>query len=201
LPPQGKHRSKIPSKEEEARVLETVERMSPSDALIFWLMGKRGLRIGEIVGNHRNGSNLPGLQIEDLTDSGVHVKGKKGHDDFIPLPPEIIVKLRQQTIRGKQPAKTGLIFYDVGSHQDPVGTMDHRTKVYCREAGIEDSHYVHPHAFRHAFGFKVARMTNGDSYKVRDFMRHKNIAMSSRYVHGMSPEEHKATLTQMDLET
>src|SRR5689334_4411712 len=97
-----KHRSKIPNKEEEARFLETVRKMNPVDADIFWLMGHRGLRVGEIVSNHRgwskNGkyyqSNLPGLQIQDLTDSGVHVKGKKGHDDFIPLPSDMVSRLR-----------------------------------------------------------------------------------------------------------
>ena len=189
-----KHRSKIPSKEEEARVLETVAKMNPADELIFWLMGKRGLRIGEIVGNHRNGSNLPGLQLEELTDSGVHVKGKKGHDDFIPLPGDIVSRLKG--LGGTR--QKGPIFWDVASHKDPVGTMDHRTKRYCCEAQVEDWQYVHPHAFRHAFGYKAARKTGGDVYKVRDLMRHKNTAMSSRYVQGMDPEEMKATLSKMD---
>lgn len=189
-------RSKIPSKEEEARVLETVERMSPSDSLIYWLMGKRGLRIGEIVSNHRNGSNLPGLQLEDLTDSGVHVKGKKGHDDFIPLPSDKVSALKGLG----ETRQKGPIFKDIASHKDPVGTMDHRTKVYCREAGIEGWQWIHPHAFRHAFGYKAARAVGGDSFKVRDLMRHKNIAMSSRYVHGMDETEKKNLLTQLDLE-
>ena len=189
-----KRRSKIPSREEEARVLDTIQKQDPADWLIYWLMGKRGLRIGEIVSNHRNGADLPGLQIGDLTDSGVHVKGKKGHDDFIPLPGFIVTELRQ--LIGD--IETGPIFHNIASHKDPVGIIDHRTKVYCKEAGIEDWQYVHPHAFRHAFGFKSARETKGDVYKVRDLMRHKGIQQSSRYVHGMSPEDLKETLERLD---
>lgn len=189
-------RSKIPSKDEEARVLDHIAKVNPSDHLIYWLMGHRGLRIGEIVGNHRNGSNLPGLQLEELTDSGVHVKGKKGHDDFIPLPQDIVSRLKELG----ETREKGPVFDEVASHKDPVGTMDHRTKVYCRDAGLENWQYVHPHAFRHAFGYKLARQVKGDAYKVRDGMRHKGIGQSSRYVHGMDPEEMKDTLKQMDLE-
>ena len=205
-----KHRSKIPNREEEQRFLDTVEKMNPVDADIYWLMGHRGLRIGEIVSDHREGdhfivgpwgaayrhwkSNLPGLQIEDLTDSGVHVKGKKGHDNFINLPPDRVSRLRHHG--GKR--SKGLIFKDVASHADPVGTMDHRTKRYGCESGIEDWQYLHPHAFRHAFGYKAARQTKGDVFKVRDLCRHKGIAMSSRYVHEMPLEERKAILETLD---
>jgi site-specific recombinase XerC len=215
----GKLRTKLLNDEEKIKLLDTVQKMNPDDWPIFWLMEYRGLRIGEIVSDHREGSrlvvnnnpdpdkakewgagwknfksNLPGLLIEDLTESGIHVVGKYHHDDFIFLPKNIIEKLR--VLAGKR--EKGLIFNSVGSYKDPVGTMDKRSKRYACQAGIEDWQYYHPHASRHDFGYKMAELTEGDVFKVRDFCRHKGIGMSSVYVHKAPPEKLRQILVTMD---
>jgi integrase len=195
-----KRRSRILTQEEADKVMTFLARADPDDYPIYWLMLNRGLRVGEIVSNHSDASkwgggksNLPGLQIEDLKESGVHVKGKKGHDDFIPLPKMIVNMLRSAS--GKR--QTGPIFQHHASLVHPEMAVNDKLKHACRDVGIEDWQYVHPHALRHGFGFKAARKTK-DIFKVRDLMRHKNIAMSSRYVHDMSPEEKKEVLESLD---
>lgn len=207
-----KRRYRILTPEEEDKVMAFLAKADPDEYPIYWLAVKRGLRIGEITSNHREAdvyvegpwgsawkhkkSNLPGLQIEDLTDSGVHVKGKKGHDNFVHLPKMIVNMLKHAS--GKR--TTGPIFHiHAAKAQGNEETLRMRVKYAARDVGIEDWQYVKPHGLRHGFGYKVARQTK-DVFKVRDMLRHdkKNINSASVYVHEMSDEEKKQTLEQLD---
>ncbi len=173
------------SPEECGRVLEAARKTSLRDYLIFWLMYKRGLRVGEVVGSHRNGANLPGIQVEDLRESDVWVEGKKGHRDPWPLPAEIMTGLREVAPR------KGNVF-DIGDE-----TVRRLAKKYARDAGLEDPELFHPHIERHTFGTHVGAVTGGNVYKVRDAMRHSSIASSNPYVEGFeNPQEKKKLLEE-----
>ncbi len=169
---------------EEADKMLVAAQDSLRDHTILWLMLKRGLRVGEVVGSHRNGANLPGIQKEDLREDSIWIEGKKGHRDPWPCPPEIMNALRLLATH-----KHGRVFR--------MGDENARrlVKKYAQLAGIEDANLIHPHTLRHAFGTQAARKTR-DPYKVRDLMRHSGIGVSSVYVNTLPPEEKKKLLEE-----
>lgn len=193
-----KRPSKNPSMEEGGQILAAIDSSGKTskyeDWTIAWLALKRGLRLGEIVSSYAHGSNLHGLRIKDVSATGIQIKGKKGHEDFCPLPETIIARIRQQIGVRTDPEER---VFMVGL-KEAVSTYDKRFKRYLKLSRVENWQMIHPHSFRHTFGFEAADKTGGNPYQVRDLMRHKSIQMSTVYVESVSDTKKKTILDKMD---
>lgn len=164
--------------------------------LVFWLMHNMGFSPGEVVGNQRNGSNLPGFQIGDLQSDGIFVHRKKGGGRYFRLPADIVEKMRIM-VGGRK--KTGDELKDkifLIGFVDPVGTLDHRTKIHAEKAGLEGFKFIQPTAYRRAVGTRVARKTNKNLSETRDVMGLQNAESADRYVERMEPERQDEILLE-----
>jgi integrase len=136
-----------------------------------------GFRGGEVTGS----KTLQGLQIQDLEEDGIWVNGKGGYRDFQALRTEVVKELKEEVGRRTQ----GKIF---PYHQNTLYKVVRR---YARLVGISDWKLIHPHSFRHFFGFSYAKLTGRDPWKVRDMMRHRSIQSTNKYVQHLEVEEKK----------
>ena len=182
------------SDEEVSKILAYAAKANPEHYLIIWLMAKRGLRDGTIVSNHRNGSNLAGLQVEDLLEDRIWYDAKKGHRKYKFLPPDIVAKLRH----GIGTRTQGPIFDDLAKQSSPIEAVRYFVHQYAKAVGIPDWQYIRPHAFRHYAGYRFAEVSGFNPYAVRDFMDHSNTSIGSRYVHELPPEKQRAIQEAMD---
>lgn len=184
-----KRASKTPSAEEIQRTLDVAKKLDPQRWVIMRLWGPppfgSGLRNGEVVGNHRNGSNLPGAQIEDYRGDGhIYIRGKKNHIDKWPIPLDlgpVIKEIIGSRVKGP--------IFTVSGYADPVGTMDHFLKVCMREAGIDDYEKIWPHRFRHAFAHYFARKYEKNPVTLKGVMRHKNINQTMTYINELEQDD------------
>ncbi|SRR6266705_2912119 len=173
--------------------------ISNRDYLILALMGRRGLRVGEIVGCHETHHyvrkktcetvavqvDLPGVTRSDVRDGGVWVKQKGGSEQLKTLPRTL--------------GET-LVAYAEGFHTSerlfPLSEQSVRRlcEHYARAAGLADWERVHPHRWRHYFGTLQARRTGRDPWKVRALMGHKDLRATAKYVENLSPQEERDLL-------
>jgi integrase len=173
---------KTPSPEEIEKTLDVAKKLSTERWVVMRLWGPTGsgLRNGEVVGNHRNGSNLPGAQVEDYRDDGfIYIRGKKNHIDKWPIPLDLRPYIKE--LIGKR--TKGKIFLD--GYEDPVGVMDKFLKVCLKEAGVSEPDKIWPHRFRHAYAHYWAEKTNKNPVVLKGLMRHKNIAQTMTYIEEM----------------
>jgi integrase len=183
-----KRASKTPSPEEIQKTLDVAKKLSTERWVVMRLWGPppfgSGLRNGEVVGNHRNGSNLPGAQIEDFRDDGfIYIRGKKNHIDKWPIPHDLGPVIKE--LIGKR--RKGKIFLD--GYEDPVGVMDKFLKVCMREARVQEADKIWPHRFRHAFAHYIARKYDKNPVILKGAMRHKNIAQSMTYIDELQQQD------------
>jgi integrase len=183
-----KRASKTPSPEEIQKTLDVAKKLNLERWVVMRLWGPppfgSGLRNGEVVGNHRNGSNLRGAQIEDFRDDGfIYIRGKKNHIDKWPIPHDLGPVIKE--LIGKR--TKGKIFLD--GYEDPVGVMDKFLKVCMREAGVTEADKIWPHRFRHAYAHYMAKKYDKNPVILKGMMRHKNIAQSMTYIDELQQQD------------
>ncbi len=101
------------------------------DWLIFRLVIEHSFTIGEIVGSKRHGSNLPGIQIEDLRIDSVWLRrGWLEESGWERIGTELMRELKEYA--GQR--TTGILF-DIGGY-DPVSTMALHLRQYAKIAKI-----------------------------------------------------------------
>src|SRR5438309_4404925 len=107
------------------------------------------IRDGQYVLRMRPSDPLPGLQVQDLHNGSIWVRGKGGTEKQQPLPSWLYSRL--QTFIGKR--KTGPMF------DYSADGLYKLTKKYARAANVPDAEKVHPHRFRHAYIRTVYKKT------------------------------------------
>src|SRR6266487_3407824 len=102
------------SPEQVKTILSEAKAVSLRDHLLLKTMTVGDFRVGEVVGSAARRwvketrkwtpaePNLPGLQIQDLHDDGVWVKGKGSTQKYQPLPKVLVDELRAFTDKRKQ---------------------------------------------------------------------------------------------------
>src|SRR5438034_1017784 len=191
------------SPEQVKAILGQAKVASLRDHLLLKTMTVGDFRVGEVVGSAARRwiketkkwehcePNLPGLQIQDLHDDGIWVKGKGSTQKYQPLPKVLVDELRAFTGKRKQ----GRIF------EISESRVEQMTRFYAKRAGLIDWKLVHPHRFRHFTTTQIARKHG--VLAARDVARHKNISTTNRYVAEIPDEEkrdiieHQAELISM----
>ena len=183
------------SPEQVKAILGQAKVASLRDHLLLKTMTVGDFRVGEVVGSAARRwiketkkwehcePNLPGLQIQDLHDDGIWVKGKGSTQKYQPLPKVLVDELRAFTDKRKQ----GRIF------EVSESRVEQMTRFYAQRAGVIDWKLVHPHRFRHFTTTQIARKHG--VLAARDIARHANISTTNRYIAEL-PEEEKRKIIQ-----
>lgn len=141
--------------------------------LLFRVMYFGGLRIGEVLG----------LKKADVLDDGVRVNGKGAKERFIPLPADLLSRLRSYT--AKHPY-TEFVFYGEAGRAFGVdsGKPMRGNKAYevfaagVKRAGLPSE--LTPHSLRHSFATHALSRTKRLEV-VQDFLGHANPATTRIY--------------------
>ena len=132
----------------------------------------RLIRDGQYVLKMRKEDPLPGLQVEDLHDGAIWVKGKGATEREQPIPKALYERLVK--FIGKR--ETGPIFDWSTSGVYKV------VKKYAKMAGVKDWKLVHPHRFRAYYARYNYEKSNHDISMTQSLMRHKDPKMTLHYV-------------------
>ncbi len=130
------------------------------------------IRDGKFVLRMRPSDPLPGLQVQDLHDGSIWVKGKGGTQRQHPLPKWLYFQL--QVYCGKR--KTGKIF------DFSADGLYKLTKKYAQGAGVTEWKLVHPHRFRHAYIRSVWRHNKNNPVLIQSLARHATWDMTQHYI-------------------
>ena len=186
------------SPEQVKAILIQAKDASLRDHLLLKTMTVGDFRVGEVVGSAARRwikaekrwepaePNLPGLQIQDLHDDGVWVKGKGSTQKYQPLPKDLVGELRPFIGTRKQ----GRIF-EISEIR-----VEQMTRFYAKKAGVIDWKLVHPHRFRHYMTTQVARKYG--VIAARDIARHANISTTNRYIAELPEDEKRKIISGME---
>ena len=186
------------SPEQVKAILGEAKKNSLRDYLIFKTMTVGDFRVGEVVGSaprrwiketkkwEHCEPNLPGLQIQDLHDDGVWVKGKGSTQKYQPLPKDLVVELRGYVGTRKQER-----IFEISESR-----VEQMTRFYAKRAGVIDWKLVHPHRFRHYMTTQVARKYG--VIAARDIARHANISTTNRYIAELPEDEKRKIISGME---
>ncbi len=144
------------------------------------------IRDGQYVLKMRKQDPLPGLQVQDLHDGSIWVRGKGQTEKEQPLPSWLYESLK--SFIGKR--KTGPIF------DYSADGLYKLTKKYAQLAGVSEWQRVHPHRFRHAYIRSVYRKTK-DPVMTQSLARHKDFNMTNHYIGEPDMNDKKAIVESL----
>ena len=149
------------------------------DKAILELLYATGMRVSELCR----------LQVCDLDDQFVKVKGKGRKERVIPVGRVAIEAVDHYLVhhRGRPEAQT-LFLSRAGKPVDRV-TVYQRVRFYAQKAGITKK--ISPHTLRHSFATHL--LENGaDLRLIQDMLGHEDIGTTDRYTHISSHQLKKA---------
>lgn len=140
------------------------------DKAIFEVLYASGLRVSELCS----------LNIRDVDDDFVHVKGKGGKERIVPIARKAIDAIDhylhnfRRTVDEQDQA---LFISKTGKRIDRM-TVWNRVKFYARKGGIVKE--ISPHTFRHSFATHL--LENGADLRIiQELLGHSSIATTDRY--------------------
>jgi type 1 fimbriae regulatory protein FimB len=148
-------------------------RHGPRDYVMMLMAYRHGLRVSELVDLR--------LWDVDLEAGRLYVRRKKGSlSTHQPIEGDELRALRAWLrLRGQRSdARSGYLFL---SERGPMTrqAVNYLVAQISRRAGLP--FHVHPHMLRHSTGYHLADRT-GDTGLVREYMGHKNIIHTVRYL-------------------
>lgn len=140
------------------------------DRAILEVIYASGLRVSEVCG----------LNINDVDDGFVRVKGKGGKERLVPIAAPAIKSIdRYLTEFRKKEDADPLFLSSKGNRIDRIYVWE-RIKIYATKAGITKN--ISPHTLRHSFATHL--LENGADLRViQEMLGHSNIATTDRYTH------------------
>ncbi len=138
------------------------------DKAILEVIYASGLRVSEVCG----------LNISDLDEDFVRVKGKGGKERVVPIAKTAVVAV-DEYLNTRQDENPALFLSTRGKRIDRI-TIWKQIKRYAQKAGI--SKPISPHTLRHSFATHL--LENGADLRViQEMLGHSNIATTDRYTH------------------
>ncbi len=158
------------TEEEITRLLQAPDPGSRDRAILLMLYAS-GLRVSELCS----------LNIHDVDDTLVRVKGKGGKERLIPVAPIAVqaVDAYLLTHRPNTPEEPALFLNNRGKRIDRHAIW-HQIKRYARKAHISKS--ISPHTLRHCFATHLLEH-GADLRIIQEMLGHSNIATTDRYTH------------------
>ena len=148
------------------------------DRAILQVLYASGLRVSELCG----------LNITDVDDTFVRVKGKGNKERIVPIAQSAVAAIDTYLHQFRQDGEGPLFVTSRGKRIDRV-TVWERVKLYAKKAGI--SKPISPHTLRHSFATHL--LENGADLRViQEMLGHANIATTDRYTHISQKHLHDA---------
>ncbi len=141
------------------------------DKAILEVLYASGLRVSEICG----------LNIQDLDDASVRVKGKGGKERIVPIAQVAVQAVDQYLLQHRKAPENepALFVSSTGKRIDRIEVWK-RVKHYAKLAGINRP--ISPHTLRHSFATHL--LENGADLRViQEMLGHASIATTDRYTH------------------
>ena len=142
------------------------------DRAILQFLYASGLRVSEVCS----------LNLHDLDDQVVKVKGKGGKERIVPIAKTAIEAIDHYLIhhRGKVDEKMGALFVTARGKRIDRMTVWRQVKEYAKKAGIQKP--ISPHTLRHSFATHL--LENGADLRViQEMLGHASVATTDRYTH------------------
>ena len=139
------------------------------DRAIFQVMYASGLRVSELCG----------LNLGDVSDDQVRVKGKGNKERVIPIASSAVAAVDHYLIQFRKEGEGPLFLSSKGKRIDRVAVWE-RVKFYAKKVGITKS--ISPHTLRHSFATHL--LENGADLRViQEMLGHAHIGTTDRYTH------------------
>jgi integrase/recombinase XerD len=143
------------------------------DKAVFQVIYASGLRVSEVCG----------LNLHDVDDQIVRVKGKGGKERIVPIAKTAVDAIDHYLVQFRQHADNEkavpLFVTEKGKRIDRTLVWK-RIKVYAKQAGIRKE--ISPHTLRHSFATHL--LENGADLRViQEMLGHSNISTTDRYTH------------------
>jgi integrase/recombinase XerD len=142
------------------------------DRALLELIYACGLRVSEACG----------LDLHDVGESQVRVRGKGSKERLVPVAQRTIAVLDQYLLQMPQPEKCARqpLFMTVRGERIDRATVWRRLKEYAQAAGLSRS--VSPHTLRHSFATHL--LDHGADLRViQELLGHAHIGTTDRYTH------------------
>jgi len=142
------------------------------DKAILELLYATGIRVSELCS----------LQISDVSDSFIKVRGKGKKERIVPVGKRALFAIDHYLIHFREKApenQVPLFLSHRGAPLDRI-TVWKRLKAYARSANIAKS--ISPHTLRHSFATHL--LENGaDLRLIQEMLGHEDISTTDRYTH------------------
>ncbi len=142
------------------------------DRAILEVLYASGLRVSEVCG----------LNISDLSDAFVQVKGKGGKERIVPIAQSAVDKVDCYLLQYREASgyrNEALFVSSKGLRLDRIAIWN-RVKFYAKKAGILKG--ISPHTLRHSFATHL--LENGADLRIiQELLGHASIATTDRYTH------------------
>ena len=143
------------------------------DHAILQVIYASGLRVSEVCG----------LDLHDVDDLVVRVKGKGGKERIVPIAKTAVDAIDHYLVHYRQHAadeKTVPLFVSEQGKRIDRTLVWKRIKIYAKQAGINKK--ISPHTLRHSFATHL--LENGADLRViQEMLGHSNISTTDRYTH------------------
>lgn len=139
------------------------------DRALFLVLYASGLRVSEVCG----------LNLQDVDDQVVRVKGKGGKERIVPIAPAAVAAIDHYLVHFRKEEGSALFVTEKNRRIDRILVWK-RVKLYAKRAGINKP--ISPHTLRHSFATHL--LENGADLRViQEMLGHANIATTDRYTH------------------
>ena len=143
------------------------------DKAVLQVIYASGLRVSEVCG----------LDLHDVDDTVIRVKGKGGKERIIPIAAQAVAAIDHYLVTFRQHCdnekESPLFVSEKGKRIERTGIWK-RVKFYAQLAGIAKK--ISPHTLRHSFATHL--LENGADLRViQEMLGHSNIATTDRYTH------------------
>lgn len=140
------------------------------DRAILEVLYASGLRVSEVCG----------LNISDVDDAFVRVKGKGGKERVVPIAKKAVDAVDHYLGKYRRDAKGDALFVSAKGERVDRMTVWKRVKLYAQKACIAKS--ISPHTLRHSFATHL--LENGADLRViQEMLGHASISTTDRYTH------------------
>ncbi len=162
---------------------EDTDYIGARDKALLEVMYASGLRVSELCG----------LNIHDIDDHTVRVKGKGGKERLVPIAKVALLAVDRYLSYGRDAiegsdAEKALFLSTKGRRVDRI-TVWNRVKYYAKKAGIKKN--ISPHTLRHSFATHL--LENGADLRIiQEMLGHAHIATTDRYTHISQKHLHEA---------